>query len=1250
MLKKLIITLIVSLLSLSNFSVWASNAAAATDTQAEANGSKYEVYPLPQSETYDGNKFSITNEVNVVIEKTIDGPTVNFLNQILESKSLEISHSEEVVSNKTNIIIGTKNSKGYVDSYFNENVEYDGTIFNKQDAYVLTIDEKLEGKGTIAILGKDTDAAYYALATLQMIFEQIPEKKIQSVKYEDYSDAKWRGFIEGFYGIPWSHEDRISLMRFGGKLKMNSYIFGPKDDKYHNYEWRKPYPADELAKIKELVDVGHESKTQFVWSIHPGMNTIKWAEYDKELDTLLAKLEQLYNVGVRQFGLFMDDISLDQSLKDTDKHVKLVTDVATWVKEKGDIKSLIYCPPYYNQAWTGEKGKPYLRAFQNVPENVEIMWTGNDVIGSVNTTDMQWVKDLIGRDSYVWLNWPVNGYKKNRLLLGKLDILKPGTHNISGVVSNPLEFAELSKVALFGVADYTWNIDEFNVEKSWQESFKYVAPEVADELKTIAYHMSDPSPNGRNVVAGESENIKAELELFMKQFSNNESTEEVGNQLIAEFSNVLHAIEEFRNKSNNKAMVEEIEPWLNCLKYVVESGKHAITSAMALQKGSKNEAWEELAKATTAMSESKKFSRKLLEGTDLTVEAGTKRLVPFAQQLMNKLDALIYTSINPEAVIPSAISSYKAYPDLNKFVDGDPNTYVYIKDKQVNDDWYGVDLGKSVKINDIQILQGRNDSDYDIFHKGMLEYSQDGENWTSIGEERTGFKVTAKDLDIEARYVRYRLTHAGIPGGKPDLWTAVREFTVNGNKGKAGIYTNVTKLKETNVNAIENSVEIANLTNITLKPSEYVGIKLSTIENVAEIVLESKNADLILESSENGVEWKEVNLGGPYQPAAYLRLMNQKNEEVTFDLTKLAIIINKFTEPKISHNYNKVYQGKVDNVFDGNLETRVWFDGRQDMGRYVQVDMGGIVDIQNVAVVINDGEKDYFKKGDLQLSIDGKSWETVHSFNNPESRELNFPEFEAPYRYKRVQIEGGKQARYVRLYTTETKSGWLALNEILVNEGVERPGVGNNNPALKSDPYGDIGNEAIYSIDQKLSTFFTPLGDPKPGYFSYKISEQTKLSEIIILQSPTGISNADVSVRDLNGWHKLGNLSQSLNTINTSNFEHVLEVKLQWDGNVKPKIYEIIPVKRDVVTINQLDEELQMAYEQGWIKNEGVLNSLLVKVEDIQENQNNKKKAYNGLNSLENQVRDLSGEKIDESYARVLLGIIAQLKKGLYLN
>jgi hyaluronoglucosaminidase len=1207
------------------------------NTAQESGG--YEIYPLPQKQAYSGTKFTITDEVNVVIEETIDEPTRAFLSKLFESKSLKVTFSEQTVTDKTNILLGTNTSNGYVDSYFKNNIAYDAAIFNKVDAYVLNIEN-----GNIALLGADTDAAYYGLATLKMIFDQMPGKEIQSVKFDDYSDTKFRGFIEGFYGFPWSHEDRKSLMRFGGNFKMNTYIFAPKDDRYHNSAWRTPYPADELAKMKELVDVGHETKNQFVWAIHPGFNMINWNNYDAELQTLLAKLEQLYGIGVRQFGLFMDDISTSQSLTDRDKHVKLITDVANWAAAKGDVKPLIYCPPFYNQSWTGETGKPYLRALANVPKNVEIMWTGRSVVGSVNQTDMQWPKDLHGRDPYMWLNWPVNDYKDARLMLGKGEILKPGTHNISGVVSNPMGHAELNKIALFAVADFTWNIDDFNDEASWLDSFKYVAPEAAEELNTIAYHLSDPSPSGHGLVVGESENIKAELEAVLNKFTKGESVQDAGSQLIGEFDKILQAMTDFKKKSSNEKMKAEIEPWLNSLNEVVKSGKHAVQAAIALENNQMNDAWEGLASATSALSDSKNFRIKKLNYPDVTVEAGMKRLVPFAEQMIKMLDRQVSLSIDPDFISVMPMSSYGS-SGWDRMVDGDPATYSYIQIIQKNGDWYGLDLGKTTKVHDIEIIQGRTDTDHDIFQRGVLEYSLDGTNWTPIGGERSGFKITEKELDVEARYVRYRLTHAGIPGGKPDLWTAVREFKVNQNAGKASIFSNVGAFKELPVTVSGNKVEMANAGNIVLKPGQYLGLELPAIENISDISVQKTAGDVTLESSENGVEWKTIALDGSYESAAYIRLINKGDRDANFELQQMSITLEKFSEPVVSHNYEGVYSGNVKNIFDGKLEDKTWFSGMQTSGKYVQVDMGGTVEVHNVAVVINDGEGDYLREGELQLSLDGKTWESIHRFTNPGDRSLNFPEHKVPYRYKTVQVDGQK-ARYVRLISTKTHNYWFALNEIIVNEGMARPG--KENPSLSANPAGENGSEAEKAIDHKLATFYTPAGEPKEGSLTYKLSKHTQLSEIIILQDPGAISNATVSVRDERGWHKAGTLGYSYNSIYTARYKHVLEVKLEWDGTVKPRIYEILPVKRDPnqprISIDSLDEELILAHNQGLITNKGILNSLLAKVDQIQKAAGDEKQTENGLNALKNEVQAQNGKHIDKDYAALLLEILAEYK------
>ena len=59
-----------------------------------------------------------------------------------------------------------------------------------------------------------------------------------------------RGTIEGFYGSPWTAEERLDQLAFYGRYKLNTYVYAPKDDPYHRDRWREPYPPDALAQLR----------------------------------------------------------------------------------------------------------------------------------------------------------------------------------------------------------------------------------------------------------------------------------------------------------------------------------------------------------------------------------------------------------------------------------------------------------------------------------------------------------------------------------------------------------------------------------------------------------------------------------------------------------------------------------------------------------------------------------------------------------------------------------------------------------------------------------------------------------------------------------------------------------------------------------------------------------------------------------------------------------------------------------------
>jgi hypothetical protein len=66
----------------------------------------------------------------------------------------------------------------------------------------------------------------------------------------------------------------------------------------------------------------------------------------------------------------------------------------------------------------------------------------------------------------------------------------------------------------------------------------------------------------------------------------------------------------------------------------------------------------------------------------------------------------------------------------------------------------------------------------------------------------------------------------------------------------------------------------------------------------------------------------------------------------------------------------------------------------------------------------------------------------------------------------------------------------------------------------------------------------------------------------MILQDSIKISNAKVFVKDIDGFHEAGTLSEPLNRIDISNYKDPLEIKIEWGQGAAPEIYEIIPIAK----------------------------------------------------------------------------------------
>lgn len=325
------------------------------------------------------------------------------------------------------------------------------------EGYYLAVNDR-----EIVIAGRDERGTFYAVQTLAQLLEK--DGHLPAVTLQDFPAIRFRRVVESFYGTPWSHEARLRQLKFYGENKMNTYIYGPKDDPYYSSpNWRLPYPEKEARQIRELVQVARENEVDFVWAIHPGQD-IKWNEADRNL--LLAKFEKVYELGVHSFAVFFDDISGEGTR--AEKQAELLNYIDNhFVKAKRDVTPLVMCPTEYNKSRANPEGGYLSTLGTRLNPTIQIMWTGDRVVSDITRQGLDWINGFIRRPAYIWWNFPMSDYARDHLLMGPVygndrDI----ADRMSGFVTNPMEHAEASKIAIYGVTRYAWNPAKYDSQKA----------------------------------------------------------------------------------------------------------------------------------------------------------------------------------------------------------------------------------------------------------------------------------------------------------------------------------------------------------------------------------------------------------------------------------------------------------------------------------------------------------------------------------------------------------------------------------------------------------------------------------------------------------------------------------------------------------------------------------------------------------------------------------------------------------------
>lgn len=607
---------------------------------------------------------------------------------------------------------------------------------------------KLANSG-VDISAKDASGLFYAMQTLRQLLQS---EQYVAVEIKDWPAIPFRGTVEGFYGQPWSFEARKSQFRFYGDWKMNTYIYGPKDDPYHGFstKWRDPYPAEEATRIAELVRVAKENKVNFVWAVHPGRD-ISWTD-DSDIKACVNKFEMMYALGVRSFAVFFDDIGGEGAR--AEKQVELLNYVnRNFVRAKKDVTPLLICPTQYNKAWSSGT---YLETLgKGLDEDIMVMWTGDSVCTDITLKSMQWINNKLGRKAYIWWNWPVADYcRAAHMLLGRTYGVDPECADLySGFVSNPMDKPEASKIPLFGVADYCWNPRAFNSKQSWEDSFPRLFPEVHEAVRVFAEHNSDQGPNGHGYRREESVAIAPAVKRISDALKVNDPIErEDFEAVLNEYRKIREAGATILRDCKNQLFLDDMTNWCQVFEIFGSTGETSMRALIG--EVPPEQAVGAVLEARARCSEiSRKHAEKPFQKNPTMV--ATLVMLPFAEQLVNYAYERLWMDFTGRKPPKKSMKMYEFITNIDALKklevqrDG-----IYVRLPKVHEpkeikpgEWFGIRLPDGVTAEWVHfILENPKTAE-----QGRLQLSKDGgKTWF----DRSNVVLKGGKGHIEIRHIK----------------------------------------------------------------------------------------------------------------------------------------------------------------------------------------------------------------------------------------------------------------------------------------------------------------------------------------------------------------------------------------------------------------------------------------------------------------------------------------------------------------
>nr|SVE83515.1 EOG090X01OH [Daphnia pulex] len=355
------------------------------------------------------------------------------------------------------------------------------------------------------------------------------------MQLEDTSDSKKDdsficGVVEGFYGRPWTLDQRKDLFVKLQEWGMNSYLYAPKDDYKHRAYWRELYSVEEAEHLTTLISASKECNITFIYALSPGLD-ITYSS-PKEMVILKRKLDQVAQFGCTAFALLFDDIEAEMTESDKEAfqsfaqaQVSVTNEIYEYLNQP---KEFLFCPTQYcaSRAVPDVPNSEYLNTVgSKLAPGIDVMWTGPKVISRLITpASIDELAEVLRRKPVIWDNLHANDYDQKRLFLGPYSG-RPSTllTKLKGVLTNPNCEYGANFIAIHTVAQWSKCSIENLDENQGNDTVSAVSADIKLEQESRSGRSDDEDPSLPMLLYHPRLALKKSLQLWLPEFKRTKS-------------------------------------------------------------------------------------------------------------------------------------------------------------------------------------------------------------------------------------------------------------------------------------------------------------------------------------------------------------------------------------------------------------------------------------------------------------------------------------------------------------------------------------------------------------------------------------------------------------------------------------------------------------------------------------------------------------------------------------------------------